>query len=121
LNSKRVLVAGLVGLLVGIGITGVIIKVREELAVRAEAREARRLIAERKFEEAAQPLDRWLKARPGSAEALFLTAKGMFAASRTDQGFLALERARSLGYPPQPVRRHSSSLTSEGTTKLSRS
>jgi tetratricopeptide (TPR) repeat protein len=91
---------------------GVLVKVRDELAVRADAREGRRLVAERKFEEAYAPLERWLKARPNSAEALFLTARGMFAANLIDQGFIALERARSQGYPPQEIERQEAIILS---------
>jgi len=95
----------LVLVLLGIAMAGAIVKVRDELAVQADAREARRLVADRKFEDAYQPLERWLKARPSSAEALFLTAKEMFAVNRTDQGFMALERARSQGYPLEEIER----------------
>ena len=84
---------------------GAIVKVRDELAVQADAREARRLVADRKFDDAYQPLERWLKARPSSAEALFLTAKEMFAVNITDQGIMALERARSQGYPLEEIER----------------
>ena len=51
------------------------------------------------------PINRWLRARPTSAEALFLAARGMFAANLFDQGFLALERARVQGYSPQEIAR----------------
>jgi len=110
--GRRVLAWALLGILLGIGITGAIIKARDELAVRADAQEARRLIAERKFDEASGPLDRWLKARPGSAEALFLTARGMFAANLIDEGFHVLERARSQGYPSQKIARQKAIILS---------
>ncbi len=105
LRGRRILVSGLVLVLLGITMAGVIVKVRDELAVRADAREARRLIADRRFEDAYQPLERWLKARPSSPEALFLTARELFAANVMDQGFVVLERARSQGYPLLEIER----------------
>jgi len=95
----------LVLLLLAITMAGVIVKVRDELAVQADAREARRLVADRKYKDAYQPLERWLKARPSSAEALILTARAMFAANAMDQGFVMLERARSQGYPLREIER----------------
>src|SRR5208282_3312821 len=92
---------------------GVIVKVRDELAVQADARQARRLVADRKFEDAYQPLERWLKARPSSAEALFLTAREMFAANMMDRGFVVLERARSHGYPLQEIERQKAIVLSQ--------
>ena len=101
---------------------GAIVKVRDELAVQADAREARRLVADRKFEDAYQPLERWLKARPSSAEALFLTAKEMFAVNRTDQGFMALSELgpRDIRQRRSSVKRQSFGPAWEGTTKPSR-
>jgi len=99
--------------LLGITMAGVIVKVRDELAVQADARQARRLVADRKFEDAYQPLERWPKARPSSAEALFLTAKEMFAANVMDQGFVVLERARSQGYPLQEIERQKAIVLSQ--------
>ena len=111
-GARRLLVWVLLVVLAGIGITGAVIKLRDEMTVRADAREARRLIAQRRFDEASGPLDRWLKARPGSAEALFLTAQALFAANLMDQGFLILERARSQGFPPQEIARQKAIILS---------
>lgn len=84
---------------------GIYIKAREELAIRAQASAARRLIAAGKYDEARAPLESWLKARPRAAEAFFLLAREMFAALLYEQGFTALERARALGYPQTEIER----------------
>lgn len=78
---------------------------RLELAVRADASEARRLVAAGKYAEARAPLERWLKARPDSAEAAFLGAKGLFAFNLFEDGFRALGRAETLGHDPDAVAR----------------
>ena len=111
-GGRRVLIWGLLVVLIGIAIVGVTIKARHELSVQADAREARRLIHEGKFEEAAGPLDRWLKSRPGSAEALFLSARAMFAAGLMDRGFTMLERARTQGHPPREIARQKAIILS---------
>jgi tetratricopeptide (TPR) repeat protein len=80
-------------------------KVRDLIAVGTDARAARRLIAEGKFEEARVPLERWLRARPDSGEAVFLLAKGALHFQLFDQGFEFLRRAETLGYPREPVAR----------------
>jgi tetratricopeptide (TPR) repeat protein len=81
------------------------VKGREELAVRADAREARRLVSEGRFRAAQPYLQRWLQARPKSAEAAFLVAKGMFAFQMPEAGLEALDRARDLGYPARAIER----------------
>ena len=105
LRGRLVLVSGSVIVLLGIAMAVAMVKVRDALSVAADAREARRLVADRRFDDAHQPLQRWLKARPSSAEAWFLTAQEMFAANRIDQGFTAIERAKSLGYSPREIER----------------
>ena len=105
LRGRRVLVWGSALVVLGIALAGVLVKLRHELTVQADGRAARRLVADRQFEEAHQPLERWLQARPSSAEAWFLTAQERFAANRFEPGFLALERARTLGHPPREIER----------------
>jgi tetratricopeptide (TPR) repeat protein len=78
---------------------------REELAVRVDTREARRLIAAGQFRAAQAPLQRWVKARPRSAEAMFLVGKGMLAFRMTEEGLRALDRAERLGYSAAAIRR----------------
>ena len=51
-------------------------KIRDELAIRANARVTRELIRAGNFEAAGEPLTRWLHAKPDSAEARFLSATG---------------------------------------------
>ena len=57
LRGRWVLFSELVLVLLGIAMAGAIVKVRDELAVQADAREARRLVADRMFEDAYQPLE----------------------------------------------------------------
>jgi tetratricopeptide (TPR) repeat protein len=78
---------------------------RDELAIRATAQSARALIAAGQFQEAGAPVDRWLKARPKSAEAHFLAARAAIGLERFEQGFAELEAARTLGYPAESVDR----------------
>jgi tetratricopeptide (TPR) repeat protein len=97
--------AGLVGVLLLVPAVWAARKVRDWIAVRTDARAARRLIDEGKFEEARVPLERWLRARPDSGEAVFLLAKGALHFQLFDQGFQFLRRAETLGYPREPVAR----------------
>lgn len=80
-------------------------KVREEMGLRSAAERARRLIAAKKFQEARSPLERWLRARPESAEATFLLAKGTLAIGDHGRGLIALDRAKALGYSPALIDR----------------
>ncbi len=89
----------------GIALAGILVKLRAELAIQSDAREARRYVAQGQFEEASQYLERWLNARPGSAEAWFLTARVLFAANAVESGFQALERARAGRYPGPEIER----------------
>lgn len=77
----------------------------EELAVRANATAARRLIGAGDYQGARPPLDRWLKARPKSAEAAFLLARVVLELGMIDVGFQVLDRAAALGHPPDLVDR----------------
>src|SRR5271166_4182015 len=98
-KGRRLLAGAFAIALVLLAGTRVFIKAREELAIRAQASEVRRLIAAGKYDEARAPLESWLKARPRAAEAFFLLAQEMFSASLYDQGIAAMERARALGHP----------------------
>ena len=109
---RRFFHPSLVLVVLGIAAAGALFKLRGELSVQALARETRRLVAEQKFEQARGPLERWLKARPSSAEAWFLAAQEMFAANGPEQGFQALERARTLGYPSQKIERQKAIILS---------
>jgi tetratricopeptide (TPR) repeat protein len=102
-RPKRRWAAGFVGVLLLIAAAWVAGEVRDAIAVRKNASTARRLVAEGKFTEARDPLDRWLKARPDSGEAMFLLAKGALHFQLFDQGFGLLARAEALGYPYAPI------------------
>jgi tetratricopeptide (TPR) repeat protein len=80
-------------------------RAREEWAVRSEARTVRNLVEAGEHGRAAQALERWLKARPDSAEAMFLKARCELAARSYGPGFADLDRARTLGYPIQSIER----------------
>jgi uncharacterized protein (TIGR02996 family) len=73
-------------------------KAPEFLAIRRDIVAARRLIAEERYLEARAPLQRWLKARPDSGEALFLLARGALHFQAFDQAFALLARAERAGY-----------------------
>src|SRR5258708_1112561 len=75
------------------------VAVRQELAVRLDAREARRAVKEGRFSEAQGPLRRWLVARPRAAEAHFLTARVALGLNQPDEIPGPLERAKELGHP----------------------
>jgi tetratricopeptide (TPR) repeat protein len=79
-------------------------KVRDELAVRADAAEARRLMTLGRFDEARVHLDRWARARPDSGEVVFLVARGALD-QNLEEGFRLLDRAEALGYPREQVAR----------------
>jgi tetratricopeptide (TPR) repeat protein len=82
-----------------------ILWIRDEFAVRASARDARDLIAAGQFQSAGEPLERWLKARPKSPEARFLTARRAFGLERFELGFTELQAARTFGYPAGAIDR----------------
>jgi tetratricopeptide (TPR) repeat protein len=107
LGPKWLRVMGLLGVLVLVLVAGAWTagQVQALIAVRTDARDARRLIAEGKFAEARGPLERWLKARPDSGEAVFLLARGALHFQLFDQGLQFLARAETLGYPGGPIAR----------------
>jgi tetratricopeptide (TPR) repeat protein len=79
--------------------------IRDELAVEASARAARDLIAAGQFPAASAPLEHWLKARPKSPEARFLSARAAIGLERFEQGFRELQAAYQLGYAATAIER----------------
>jgi tetratricopeptide (TPR) repeat protein len=80
-------------------------KLWEAGAVRSASRDAKRRIEAGAFEQAGASLDRWLTARPDDAEARFFAARRAIGLQRFDDGLLALQSARKLGYPAVAVDR----------------
>lgn len=78
---------------------------RAALSAYLAAREARRAVAAGRSDEAAGPVDRWLRAAPDSPEAHFLKARVAYVAGRVDEASLHLDRAQWLGYPERPAAR----------------
>ena len=123
LRGRRVLVSGSVLVLLGITMAGVLVKVRDELAVQADARQARRLVADRKFEDAYQPLERWLEGAAQLGRGLVPDRQGNVRRQRDGPG---IRGARACSVPGIPasrrssVKRQSSCPSWEGTTKPSR-
>jgi Tfp pilus assembly protein PilF len=66
---------------------------------------ARRAVAAGRFQEALVPLERWILARPNSAEAQYLRARVAYALGQPRELRDALERAAALGYPEVPLQR----------------
>jgi tetratricopeptide (TPR) repeat protein len=62
------------------------------------ARSVRLLASEGRYQEAREPLERWLKERPRSAEAIYYKARLELAAERPAEALAALEEARRLGF-----------------------
>jgi predicted Zn-dependent protease len=77
----------------------------QELTYGRAARAASRAVAEGRWQEAREPLGRWLRAQPESAEANFLLAKVWFHENRLSDALKALDRARHNGYSELPVDR----------------
>lgn len=94
------------GVAVGLGLVGLVIAwVWGEVSVRADADSAHRLMEARRFDEAERALGRWLRARPGSAEAYLLKARLAYARGRFGDCQKALGRARELGLDEKEYRR----------------
>ena len=74
-RSLRVRALGLTVAPVLVSLLWLCFKVRAELASRADAQAARRLVADGKYQEAGALLERWLKAKPNAAEPHFLAAR----------------------------------------------
>ncbi len=103
-SGRRLVRIGLavlaLGLLIalGVGISG-------EVAVRRDARLVREAIGSGRLDEAKAPLDRWLRARPNSAEAHYCQARLTLAENQPREAEQALQRARSLGLDENRVDR----------------
>lgn len=66
---------------------------------------ARRAVDQERYTDAIGLLDRWLAARPGSAEAHFLRARALLGLDRAEDALHDLEQARAHGYPEPPLER----------------
>jgi Tfp pilus assembly protein PilF len=80
-------------------IVGAIAWLRERRAVERDAQVARAAVATGRTAAAREPLLRWLRARPGSAEAHALRAELALADGEMDRVKPEFNEARSLGYP----------------------
>ena len=96
---------GLVMILGFLGVGWLGLWAREEMATRSTARSARDRIAAGQFDAAGPFLDRFLKARPKSAEAHFLAAQRCAGLDRFDMALTELRLAQNLGYPVRPIDR----------------
>ena len=81
------------------------IKVREELAIRAQASEVRTLIAAGKYDEARAPLEKLAEGQAPVGRGLLPARPRDVLGLLFDQGFAALERARELGHPRAEIER----------------
>jgi Tfp pilus assembly protein PilF len=95
--SGAVLALGLLG---GAGLL-----IGERSVVQREASAAREALAAGRPARAAVPLDRWLRARPGSAEAHALRAEVALAADDFAEVKRQFNQARDLGYPAEKLER----------------
>lgn len=87
-----------------------------EVSVRGDADSVRRSVASGKFAEARGPLDRWLRARPNSAEAHYYKMRVAYALKRPREMSEGFERAMALGYPREALDRiRSILLASKGS------
>jgi Flp pilus assembly protein TadD len=68
-------------------------------------RRAREAVEAGRFAEAQAPLDRWLSARPDSAEAHYLRGRALVGLDRPEDALRELDRARQLGHPEPPLER----------------
>jgi predicted Zn-dependent protease len=75
------------------------------ISLRADARSARRLIEAKAYEAARAPLQRWLKAEPGSAEAWFLLARQAIGLGQDEAALAAMKQASARGYSKSAVSR----------------
>jgi tetratricopeptide (TPR) repeat protein len=94
-----------VGVLAAAALAGSVAALGRLLAVARDERAARRAVAAGRFAEAEVPLGRWLRARPGSAEAQFLRARVALARDRQAEALDSLATARSRGYPEPEIAR----------------
>jgi tetratricopeptide (TPR) repeat protein len=84
---------------------GTVFPICDWLAVRREARAARQALAAGRPDRASEPLVRWLRARPGSAEAHALAAEVALAEEDFAEVKRRFNRARDLGYPREGLDR----------------
>jgi tetratricopeptide (TPR) repeat protein len=68
--------------------------------VRRLARTVRQSLAARRYEEAREPLRRWLAKRPDSGEANYCRAWAALAVDQRDEAAAAIEQATRLGFDP---------------------
>lgn len=78
---------------------GASVLIARGLAARADARAARIAVEEGRYDEARRAIDRWIDARPGSAEAYFLRARVALAEQEPAEIVEAFGKAQELGYP----------------------
>ncbi len=95
--SGTILVLALIG--------GAILWVRENRAVERDAQAARTAIAGGRTSAAREPLQRWLEARPNSAEAHALRSELALAEGEFDRVKPEFNQARALGYPEAKLER----------------
>ena len=81
------------------------LKAREEWTIRSDARMVRSLISAGQFEQASEPLERWMRARPGSGDAAFLAARCELGLLSYAAGFADLDRVLKLGYSIELIER----------------
>ncbi len=92
-------------LLVLVLIGGAMLWVRENRAVERDAQAARTAITSGRTSAAREPLQRWLRARPNSAEAHALRSELALAEGDFDRVKPEFNRARALGYPEAKLER----------------
>jgi type IV pilus assembly protein PilF len=92
-------VCGLIVAAIGLGLIGWALVVQEDRAVDRDAQATREAMAAGRVAAAREPLRRWLRARPSSAEAHALMAELALAEGELDQVKPEFNQARSLGYP----------------------
>jgi tetratricopeptide (TPR) repeat protein len=74
-----------------------------EYVVRREANQVRTAVAERRFDDAEAPLQRWLKSNPSSAEAYYYLARVRLAGDQPNEAVEAISQARELGFERTPL------------------
>jgi tetratricopeptide (TPR) repeat protein len=85
--------------------TGMSVFIGQELAIRGDADDARIAVEAGRYDEARRIINRWLDARPGSAEAHFLLARVALAEKRPDEIAEAFGKAQELGHDAEELGR----------------
>ncbi len=88
-----------------LGVAGLVLVARGDLAAHEAARSARQAVARRQWGNASASLERWLAVRPDSAEAHFLKAQVALEQGRFSEIAASLDRAQWLGFPERPLYR----------------